>query len=196
MRNSLGILSGSALLFLLPVLPATAFAQHLPAPSKPEAKVCVAQVANLSAESVREPWLTTQLSSNLKRFKLDVLTLESRTPARRRIELDLDTAAEVRDKNCDYVLLTQIVDLRRGILGSTQPNISLGKRIPGTDASEGPGLGRQNDVQLRYALFRIGRPEPVFEDAISEQSSTSTNYNVEADVDREAARIRHELTKK
>lgn len=171
-------------------------AQHLPDQPKPEGSVCVAQLVNLSTEFAQEPQLATRLIANFKRLKISVVAMESRTPSRQRLAPDADTGTEARDKNCDYILLTQIVTLHRGLGLNTSPESIGARRIPSTDASENGRDRALNDVQLRFTLFRLGRLDPIVDDAISSLNSTSTNYNLEEDVDREASRVRRELGKK
>lgn len=184
----------SALLLCLLAAPALR-AQHLPDQPKPGALVCLAPITNVSTELAQEAVLTQRLVASLKRLKLDVITLESRTTPGKRLTMDSGMGAEARDKNCDYVLLNQIADAYRRLDGAA-PNLSLGRRIPNPDVTDNERDRPLNDVQLRYALYRLGRPDPILDETAVSTNSNSTNYNLEEDVDREASRIRRELGKK
>ena len=153
-------------LIVLVVAP-TMIAQDLPPQTKSGAKVCVATVANASTTRAFVERLTERLTSSLKQNKINALTMNSRTTDKHPLELSTDNGEEVKQKECDYVLLSQIRDPRQHPFEPQPPQISIGGRVPSVDASDPLGgssgpVYREN-LQVFFALFRIGRFKPVLE---------------------------------
>jgi hypothetical protein len=87
------------------------FAQDGPA-SQP-AKVCVAVVGNASTTSAFLEHLTERLVKSLKQNKVGAVAMDSSTSSRYPLQLSKENGHESQQKNCDYVLLTQIRDPRQ-----------------------------------------------------------------------------------
>src|SRR6266852_3291828 len=75
-------------------------------------KVCVAMVANASTVSAFLERLTERLAKNLKRSKVEAVAMDSSTTMERKLRPTRQNAEEADDKQCDYTLLTQIVEAR------------------------------------------------------------------------------------
>ena len=157
----------------------------------------VRDVSHLLANS---ELLTAELANQLKRLKLNAVRMESRTPVRRRLEMDRDTGAEARDKDCDYVLLTQIDDLRqRGLDPLSIPPIGIGsgQRVPSTDASEGPlQRGQGSTVLINFAFYRISRLTPVLDGTVESRAAEASSSSLTFDIDQVANRVNGYLKKK
>jgi hypothetical protein len=54
--------------------------------------------------------MTERLSKGLKDNKISALTMDSSTTADRKLHPTAENGAEAKSKECDYILLTQIVD--------------------------------------------------------------------------------------
>ena len=122
-------------LFLSPP-PASAWQQALPPqPGKGQA-ICVAVVADASAKSAFVERMTERLTKSLKDNKLKALMMDSATTPRRKLEPTAENGEESRQKECDYILLTQILDPQAHPLEPQMPTISIGGRVPSIDASD------------------------------------------------------------
>ena len=190
----------SVLCSLLVLAPSPAMiAQGLPPQPKVGAKVCVAVVANASATPAFVERLTERLSRSLKQNKINAVTMHSVTTDKYPLQLTTDIGEEVKKSECDYVLLSQIRDPRQHPLESQPPEISIGGRVPSVDASDPLGgssgpVYREN-LQLAFALFRIGRFKPVLDTHVLERPSGNVSDTLLSAMDREANRVGHELKK-
>jgi hypothetical protein len=182
-------------LFLL-VLPATLNAES---PAH-EPRICVATVGNASTVSVMVERLTDRLAKDLAKSKLDSIGMDSRTTSDEKLHPTLDNGEEARNKECDYILLTQVWDKRPLSSQGTAPAISIGGRVPSLDASDPLGgssgpVYREN-MQIKFSLFRTGKPDPILDTYLLERSSANVSDSFLAAMDREANRVSHELKKK
>ena len=169
---------------------------EIPSQPKSGAKVCVATVANASTTRER---LTERLTESLKQNKINAVTMDSRTTDRHPLELSTDNGEEVKEKECDYVLLSQIRDPRQHPLEPRPPEISIGGRVPSVDASDPLGgssgpVYREN-LQVAFALFQIGRFKPVLDTYVLERPSANVSDTLLPAMDHEATRVGHELKK-
>jgi hypothetical protein len=174
-------------------------AQDLPPQPKSGAKVCVATVANASTTRAFVERLTERLTESLKQNKINAVTMDSRTTDRHPLELSTDNGEEVKEKECDYVLLSQIGDPRQHPLEPRPPEISIGGRVPSVDASDPLGgssgpVYREN-LQVAFALFQIGRFKPVLDTYVLERPSANVSDTLLPAMDHEANRVGHELKK-
>jgi hypothetical protein len=120
----------------------TMVAQDLPSQPKNGAKVCVATVANASTTSAFVERLTERLTKSSKQNKINAVSIDSRTTDKYPLQMSTDNGEEAKQKECDYVLLSQIRDPREHPLEPRLPEISIGGRVPSVDASDPMG-GRQ-----------------------------------------------------
>jgi hypothetical protein len=174
-------------------------AQDLPPQPKSGAKVCVATVANASTTRAFVERLTERLTTSLILNKINAVTMDSRTTDRHPLELSTDNGEEVKQKECDYVLLSQIRDPRQHPLEPRPPEISIGGRVPSVDASDPLGgssgpVYREN-LQVAFALFQIGRFKPVLDTYVLEKPSANVSDTLLPAMDHEANRVGHELKK-
>lgn len=177
----------------------TMIAQGLPPRPENGAKVCVAIVANASTTSALVERLTERLSKSLKQNKVDALTMDSATTDEYPLLLTTEIGEEVKQNDCDYVLLSQIRNPRQHPLEPQLPEISIGGRVPSVDASDPLGgssgpVYREN-LQLAFALFRVGRFQPVLDTYVLERPSANVSDTLLKAMDREANRVGHELKK-
>ena len=185
-------------LVVLTVAP-TIIAQDLPPQTKNEVKLCVATVANATTTPAFVERLTLRLTRTLQQNKINAVTMDSRTTDKNPLELSSDNGEEVKQKDCDYVLLSQIRDPRQHPLESQPPEISIGGRVPSVDASDRMGgssgpVYREN-LQVAFALFRIGRLKPVLDAYVLERASANVSDTLLPAMDHEANRVDHELKK-
>ena len=173
------------------------FAQDGPA-SQP-AKVCVAVVGNASTTSAFLEHLTERLVKSLKQNKVGAVAMDSSTSSRYPLQLSKENGHELQQKNCDYVLLTQIRDPRQHPLDPRAPQISIGGRVPSVDASDplggSSGPVHRENLEVAFALFRIGRFKPVLDTSVLERRSANVSDTLLPAMDHEANRVDHEMKK-
>jgi len=168
--------------------------QDLPPQPKIGAKVCVATVANASSTSAFVERLTDRLTKSLKQDKFDAVALDSSTSDKYPLQLSTENGGEAKERECDYVLVSQIRDPRQHTLEPRPPQISIGGRVPSTDASD-PSPVSRNNLQVAFALFRIGRFKPVLDTYVLDRPSANVSDTLVAAMDHEANRVGHELKK-
>ena len=102
----------------------------------------------------------------------------------------------MKEKGCDYALLSQIRDPKQHPFEPQPPEVSIGGRVPSTDASD--SLSRpayRDNLQVAIALFRVGRFKPVLDTYVLERPSSSVSETLVSAMDHEANRVEHELKK-
>ena len=164
-------------------------------------QICVAQVANASAVSADLGRLTERLVKSLKRDKKqDALAMDSSTAMSRRLQPTRENSDEADAKECDYVLLTRIVESRAhpAMPATMHPS---GPVVPNIDASDTrPGSSSEpvyrEEMQISFALFRVSHLDPVVDTDILEAASANVSDTFMAAMDRVASRVTHELKRK
>jgi len=188
------------LLLLLVAITLPAWPQDAPFHPKPSAKVCVATVSNTSARAAMLDRLTERLSKNLRDDKIDAGAMDSSTTMDHKLHPTHENGEEAKGKECDYILLTQIVDPKKHPFDPQSPQISIGGRVPSIDASDplggSSGPVYRDNLQISFALFSVDRIKPVVETVILAQPSGNMSDNLLPAMDRESNRIGHELKKK
>jgi len=180
----------------VPLTLSTLTAQDLPPQPKSGAKVCVAKVANASTTSAFVEHLTERLAQSLKQDKINAVIMDSRTTEKYPMQLSGENGDEVKEKGCDYALLSQIRDPKQHPFEPQPPEVSIGGRVPSTDASD--SLSRpayRDNLQVAIALFRVGRFKPVLDTYVLERPSSSVSETLVSAMDHEANRVEHELKK-
>jgi hypothetical protein len=177
-----------------------ALSQDIPSHPKPGATVCVATVTNLSARSALVDRLTERLSADLKEEKIKALAMDSRTTTDVKLHPTRENGEEAKSRECDYMLLTQIVGPKTRPFEPQSPQISIGGRVPSTDASDplggSSGPVHRENVQISFALFPMDRLNPVLDTAILARPSGHASDNLMSAMDNESNRVSHELKKK
>lgn len=194
MRRVLYLSSASAI--LLTVFLAAA-QDEIPDQPKRNGRVCVATVGNASEPSAFVERLTARLTQNLVQNKVNALSMESRTTTDRELHLTKQNGEEAKDKQCDYILLTQIYSPATRPNEPQIPAISIGGRAPSVDASDtlSPPVYR-DQLKIAFALFREGRLKPVLDTALLQESSANVSDSFLPAMDREANRVSHDLKKR
>lgn len=174
-------------------------AQGLPSDSKSAAKICVAMVANASTTSAFVERLTDRLTKSLKDNKVQAISMDSQTSSRYPLQVSTKNGEEIKEKKCDYVLLSQIRDPRQHPLEPRVPEISIGGRVPSIDAADPLGgdsgpVYRAN-LQVAFALFKMGRLKPVLDTYVLERPAKFVMDTLLPAMDHEANRIASELKK-
>jgi hypothetical protein len=126
--------------------------------------------------------------------------MDSRTTTQRKLRPTRENGEESRKKECDYILLIQIVDLRAHPLEPRLPEVSIGGRVPSVDASDPLGgssgpVYREN-LQISFALFLNGRSKPALDTLIYDRPSANVSDTLELAMDRVANRVSDEVRKK
>ena len=189
------------LLFLfMAVTPVAAWPQDLPYHPKPGSKVCVATVSNMSERSALEGRLTERLSKDLRDDKISAVSMDSSTTTDHKLHPTRENGEEAKSKECDYILLTQIVDPKTRPFDPQSPQISIGGKVPSVDASDplggSSGPVYRDNLQISFALFPMDRVKPVLDSVIMAQPSGNASDNLLPAMDRESNRVGHELKKK
>ena len=183
---------------VLAALAALAQNELPPQPAKKNAKLCVAIVGNASTTPALEERMTARLVQTLKDMRVNVEGMDSRTTMQHRITMTSDNSAESRDKECDYVLLTQLTEPRLQPNALDMPTIQIGKRAPNVDAS-GPLDSTQEQresLEVVFVMFRNGRLKPVVDTSVPAYSIHHVAEDFLPAMDREASRIAREFNKK
>jgi hypothetical protein len=184
----------------LAMTPVAARPQDLPPQLNPEGKVCVASVSNLSTRPAMLDRLAERLSSDLREDKINALTMESTTTTDHKLHPTRENGEEAKSNDCDYILLTQIVDPKASSLQPQSAQISIGGKVPSIDASDplggSSGPVHRDNVQISFALFPIERLKPVLDTVMLAQPSGSASDNLLPAMDRESNRVSRELKKK
>ena len=188
-------LSALLLIFVCPSLSAAQSAS----PESKNLKVCVAKVANTSTASAPLERLTERLAKSLKSAKLEVTSMDSSTTKDRKLRLTRLNVEEADNKQCDYTLLTQIVETR--VHPAAPPTIRRdGAIVPSVDAADPLGgnsgpVYREN-MEIAFALFRASHYDPVTDSSILERASANVSDTFLTGMDRIANRVSHDLKKK
>jgi hypothetical protein len=155
----------------------------------------VAVVANATTKPADVERMTARLVKNLQDAKVTAVAMESRTTMHRELQPTPENGAEAQDKQCDHILLTQIIDFNNDPLEPRGPTISVGGRVPSIDAADSGTVYRDN-LQINFDLFRIGRFKPIVDGAVQEKPAVNVSDSLMPAMDREANRISHDLKKK
>lgn len=174
-------------------------AQGLPSEKKNAMKVCVATVANASTTSAFVERLTDRLTKSLKDNKISAISMDTETTSRYPLQLSTKNGEEIKQKECDYVLLSQIRDPHQHPLEPRVPEISIGGRVPSIDAADPLGghsgpVYRAN-LQVAFALFKMGRFKPIVDTYVLERPAKFVMDTLLPAMDHEANQIASELKK-
>ena len=189
--------------FALLSLPLAALVLSCPASAKEPPKsevsfrVCVAGISNRTATSLFEERMQGRLAKGLGQNKLAAVTLDSLTTDDSALHPTVANGSEMKSHECDYLLLTQVRDPKRDLTTPRVPPISIGGRVPSTDASDplgGESVYRDN-LEVDFALFRAGKFEAETDASIQAQPSTNVSDSLMQAMDRVANRVAHDLKK-
>jgi hypothetical protein len=177
----------------------TIVAQDELPPQLKNGKLCVATIGNASTTPAIPERLTERLTKSLKQNKINAVTMDSWTMDKYPLELSTENGEEAKQKECDYILLSQIRDPRQHPLEPQPPQISIGSRVPSIDASDPLGgssgpVYREN-VQVVFAVFQIGRFKPVLDTYVLERPAGNVSDSLLPAMDHEANRVARELKK-
>jgi hypothetical protein len=190
---------GLLLLLVFAIAPLAALPQDLPSHPKPGGKVCVATVSNMSPGPALVDRLTERVSKDLRDDKINAVTMDSSTTTDHKLHPTGENGEEAKSKDCDYILLTQIVDPKTRPFDPS-PQISIGGKVPSVDASDplggSSGPVYRDNLQISFALFPMDRLEPVVDTVIMAQPSGHASDNLLPAMDRESSRVGHELKRK
>jgi len=189
-----------SLLVGLTVSSLAAWPQNQSSPLESVGEVCVATVSNVSASAALVDRMTERLSKDLKENKVRAVTMDSSTTRDYKLHPTAANGDEAKSTECDYILLTQIVDPKAHPEEPHLPPISIGGKVPSVDASDplggSSGPVYRDNLQISFALFQVGRFEPVVDTVLVAQPSGNASDNFLSAMDKESNRIRHELKKK
>lgn len=169
-------------------------------PLKASPKICVATVANASAVSAPLERLTQRLVKSIQGSKMKAVAMDSSTTMQPKLRPTRQNSDEAEEKQCDYTLLTQIVETRvhPGIPQTRNPR--PGASVPSVDASDPMGGESgpvyREEIEIAFALFRSSHYDPVVDNYILERASANVSDTFLASMDRIANRVIHDLTKK
>ena len=186
-------------LALLPVTSSLA-AQEVSSQTSRGARLCVATVGNASTTSAFVERLTERLTKSLKQNKVNAVTMKSPTRDKHPLALSPDNGEEAKQKECDYILLSQVRDPRQHPFEQQPPEITIGGRVPSVDASDPLGgssgpVYREN-LQVDFALFQLGRFKPLLATYVLERPARNVSDTLLPAMDHEANRVAGEWRKK
>ena len=177
------------------LVPVQLNAQEVSAQPGSGAKVCVAIISNRTTTALLEERMAARLAKEISDKKLSGMALESRTTDDRELRPTLENSREMKEKDCEYLVLTQVADQRIRSTVLRTPENSIGGRPPSTDASDSQPVSRDN-LEINFAVFRPGNPKPVVDGKFFDRPSSNSADSLMQAMDREGTRINHELKKK
>ncbi len=172
-----------------------ASAQESPAQPGSGAKVCVAVISNPTTTPLLEERMTARLARGVSDKKITAVVMESTTTDSRELRPTLENSREMKEKECDYLVITHVSDPRTHPTELHSPEISIGGRRPSTDASDSQPTYRDN-LEINFAVFRPGNPKAVVDGRILDRPSANSADSLMQAMDREGIRINRELKKK
>lgn len=179
------------------LLTASLFAQDKNA--APEGKVCVATVGNASTTSAFVEHMTERLVRSLKQDRVEAFGMRSRTSNHYPLQPSQANGQESGQKECKFILLTQVRDPGQHPLERRVPEISIGGRVPSTDASDpmggSSGPVHRANLHVAFALFRVGRAEAVVDTYVMDRPAANVSDTLLEAMDREASRVSSEMKK-
>jgi hypothetical protein len=191
---------GLSFIFIIVIaLASVALSQEFPAHPKADRKICVAVVSNMSGHVAVTTRLTDRLSKDLRDVKIKAVSMDSSTTMERRLHLTPDNGEEAKSKGCDYIVLTQIMDLRMNSAEPQSARITVGRKGSNVDPSDASSSAssesNREDLQIDFALFPTDRVESAMDAAVAGPFGNAPDDLMSA-MDRESNRISHELKKK
>lgn len=163
-------------------------------------KVCVAGISNRTATSLMEDRMAARLTRRLVQNKLGAVAMDSPTTNDRELHPTIDNGDEMKRQDCDYLLLIQVRDPKLDPTAPRMPPITIGGRVPSTDASDpmggNSGSVYHDNLQIDFALFRPGSLKAAMEARILEQTSSNVSDSLVQAMDRVANRVAHDVKKK
>ena len=188
------------LLLVFALVSTAALPQDVPSQPKPGGKVCVAIVTNMSARAALVDRLAERLAKDLREDKINATAMDSTTTTDHKLHPTRENGDEAKSHDCDYILLTQIVDPKTRPLDPPSPQISIGGKVPSVDASDplggSSGPVHRDNLQISFALFPMDRLKPVLDTVMLAQPTGSATDNLLPAMDRESNRVSYELKKK
>lgn len=184
------------------ILLALSFVSWSKEQSKPgeRIKVCVAGISNRTATSLFEERMAARLTKSLEQNKLAALAMDSSTTNDHELHPTVENGQEMKRQECDYVLLTQVRESRSNMTGPRMPPITIGGRVPSTDASDPMGGQSgpvyRDELEIDFALFRAGKFDATTDASILERPSANVSESLVQAMDRVANRVAHDLKKK
>jgi hypothetical protein len=145
--------------------------------------------------------MTARLVSAVTDKKLSAVPMESATGDAKNLRPTLENAEEMKGKDCDYIVLTRVTGSSKYGSPSSETGISVGRaKVPSIDASDPMGGQSgpvyRNELEINYAVFRAGKPDPLLDTQITERARANASDSLMDAMDREGNRVRHELKKK
>ena len=138
--------------------------------------------------------------SNTEKKKLTAIEMDSATGDAKQLRPTLENSEEMKRRGCDYLVLTQVSDPKSNPTEIRSPEISIGGRVPSTDASDplegSSGPVYRDNLEINFAVFRPGNPKSVFDTRILDRPSASVSDSLMQGMDREGGRVAKELAKK
>ena len=125
--------------------------------------------------------------------------MESSTTKERTLRPTRQNTDEAEDKQCNYTLLTQIVEIRAHP-AAPQTTKRDGATVPSLDAADplsgSSGPVYREDLEVAFALFRASKFDPILDTFVLEPASANVSDTFMAGMDRVANRVSHDVKKK
>src|SRR5450432_3640591 len=124
-----GLLSCFPSFIVVLLLPCLAAPQELSSQPSSGKSVCVALVDNHSTHSLFVERMTERLVRSLSGSKIKAVAMDSSTTGDRTLHPTDENGAELKRRECDYLVLTQVTDPKdHNPTDFRSPDISIGKR--------------------------------------------------------------------
>jgi hypothetical protein len=159
-------------------------------------KVCVAVVTNRTSTSLFVERLTERLTKSLTENKLRAVAIDSATTDDRELRPTPANSGELKRLECDFLVLTQVTNPKGNFTEPRIPPVTIGGKVPSTDASGSSGPVYRDDLEIDFAVFRPGKFSALTNTSILAQPSGNVSDSLMQAMDRVANRVAHDLNKK
>jgi hypothetical protein len=145
--------------------------------------------------------MTARLVKAVSDKTLSAAAMDSTTGNSKELRPTLENSEEMKDKDCDYLVLTMVTGSSSHVNLPRDPEVSIGSaRVPSIDASDPMGGQSgpvyRDELNINFAVFRSGDPKPILDTRILDRARTNSSDSLMDAMDREGNRINHELKKR
>jgi hypothetical protein len=186
--------------FSIICLAACPFRSQAAAQQSAPLKACVAVINNHTAELLSPDRMTARLVKAVTDKKLSAVVMDSTTGDAKNLTPTLENSQEMKQKECDYIVLTMVTGSSKYAGPPSDAGISIGHaKVPSVDASDPMGGSSgpvyRNELEINFAVFGAGKPYPLLDTQILDRARWNASDSLLDAMDREGNRVRHELKK-
>ena len=126
--------------------------------------------------------------------------MDSATGDSRELRPTLENSQEMKDKDCDYLVLTIVTGSSTHNSSPGDPELTIGHaKVPSVDASDPMGGQSgpvyQDELKINFAVFRPGNPKLILDTRMLGRARTNQSDSLMDAMDHEGSRVNHEIRK-